>query len=413
MPTKSRSLWRQKDFRWLWSAQSTSLLGTHLASLAYPLTGVITLHATSFEAGMLQASGSAAAAMAGLFAGVIVDRVRRKRLLIITDLGRAVLAISIPAAAVSGLLRIEHLYVVGFLAGILNMTWEVAVMAYVPAVVKTNELVDANSKLASTESIARFAGAPLSGALVQLLTAPLAIVIDAVSFVISAAFVARIETPEGHIETNTPRRTFRHDIGEGLRFVYRYRILRAMSEAIALHFLFVVMITTIFTLFAIRELMLTPFVLGVVLASLGAGFLAGALVAGRITRRLGIGRTMITGTAIAFLASLAIPLASGPLPQVIAMLLAAHFMLAIGIQLNGINLMSFRQSITPSEMQGRMNATFRFLNVVMMMIGALVAGALGDTIGYRNTMLVGAVGMVLPFLRLLLSPIRNVREASA
>jgi predicted MFS family arabinose efflux permease len=362
---------------------------------------------------MLQASGSAAAAMAGLFAGVIVDRMRRKRLLIITDLGRAILAISIPAAAFSGLLRIEQLYVVGFLAGILNMTWEVAVMAYVPAIVKTNELVEANSNLATTESIARVAGAPVSGALVQLLSAPVAIVIDAVSFVISAAFVARIETPEAHVDKKHPRRTVRDEIGEGVRFVYRHPVLRPMSEAIALHFLFVVVITTIFTLFAIRDLMLTPFALGVILASLGAGFLAGALIAGRVTRRLGIGRTMITGTAIAFLASLAIPLAGGPLPLVIAMLMTAHFVLALGIQLHGINLMSFRQSITPDAMQGRMNATFRFLNVLMMMTGALVAGALGDTIGYRNTMLVGAVGMALPFLRLLFSSIRDVREVAA
>nr|MBA4184908.1 MFS transporter [Acidobacteriota bacterium] len=196
MPPQSKSLWRHQDFLKLWSAQATSVFGSELASLAYPLTAIIVLQATTFQIGFLQASGTAAAALVGLFAGVIADRVRRKPLLITADLGRALLAFSIPLAAFFGVLRIEQLYLVAFFSGALSILSMVAGAAFLPSLLEKEQLVEGNSKFGTTESAAMIAGPSLSGALVQILTAPIAIVIDAVSFFVSALFVWQIRAPE-------------------------------------------------------------------------------------------------------------------------------------------------------------------------------------------------------------------------
>lgn len=405
-------LWRHPDFLKLWSAQTTSIFGTQLASLAYPLTAVITLQASSFEMGMLRATSSAAAVLVGLFAGVIVDRISRKPLLIISDLGRAVLAITIPIAAVLGFLRIEQLYIVGFLAGALNIFSEVAFMAFLPSLVEKEQLVEGNSKFAVTQSTAEIAGTSISGFLVQVLTAPVAIIFDAVSFVFSALFVWLIRAPEPQSVAKESRQSIRKEIGEGLRFVYGNPILRPLSESIALHFLFILIYSTIFTLYAVRELFIEPILLGAIFSALGFGALFGALATKRVTKRFGIGRAMIFGTLLNAFAIVLIPLASGSKFSMVLILIAAHFLLPIGIQIHGINLMSLRQSITPNNLQGRMNASFRFINVCTMMLGALVAGILGEFIGLRATLVVAACGMFLPFLRLIFSPVRNFEEIS-
>ncbi|MDQ6787923.1 MAG: MFS transporter [Acidobacteriota bacterium] len=401
-----KGLWRNSDFLKLWSAQTTSVFGSQMASLAYPLTAILVLQATTFQIGILQAAGTGSAAMVGLFAGVIVDRVKRKPLLIAADLGRALFALSIPLAAVFGFLRIEQLYLVSFFSGALSILADVAGMAFVPSLLEKKELVEGNSKLGATESAALIAGPSLSGALVQALTAPVAIVVDAISFLLSAAFVWQIRAAE--IVVVKEKRSIGHEIGEGLRFVYGDRILRPLAESIALYFLFRQIVLTLFTLYAIRELHLEPFLLGVIFSALGFGFLLGALAVKRITKRFGVGRTMIGANFINIIALALVPLAQGSTALVVALFIISHFLHAFGVQINGINLVSLRQSVTPNELQGRMNASFRFVNVGMMMTGALVAGFLGEQIGLRATLAVGAIGMIFPFLRLVFSPVRNL-----
>ncbi|MGI8788897.1 MAG: MFS transporter [Pyrinomonadaceae bacterium] len=406
MLPQSKSLWRHQDFLKLWSAQATSIFGSELASLAYPLTAVVFLEATVFQIGILQASGTAAGAIVGLFAGVIADRVRRKPLLIAADLGRAFLAFTIPIAAALGVLRIEQLYVVAFLAGALNITSLVAGMAFLPTLITKEQLVEGNSKFGTTESAAMIAGPSLSGALVQIFTAPLAILFDAVSFIFSAVFISQIRVPE--IKVARQKRSIWQEIGEGLRFVYGNRILRPLAESIALYFLFRQIVLTLFTLYAIRVLNLEPFTLGIIFSALGFGFLVGALTVKPITRRFGIGRTMIGANLINIFALALVPLASGSILFIAVLMIISHFLHAFGVQINGINLMSVRQAITPNELQGRMTASFRFVNVGMMMFGSLIAGALGELIGLRETLVIGAIGMLFPFLRLLFSPVRNL-----
>ena len=407
MSPQTKSLWRHQDFLKLWSAQATSVFGSELASLAYPLTAIVVLEATTFQVGLLQATGTASAALVGLFAGVIVDRTSRKPLLVWANLGRALLAFSIPLAAALGVLRIEQLYTVAFFSGALGILAMVAGAAFLPSMLETEQLVEGNSKFGASESAAMIAGPSVSGALVQIFTAPIVILIDAVSFLVSAVFVWQIRAPENLIERKNG--SVWTEIGEGLRFVYGNEILRPLAESIALYFLFRQIALTLFTLYAIRELQLEPFLLGVIFSALGFGFLLGALAVKPITNRFGIGRTMIGANLINIFALALVPLASGSIFLIMTLLVISHFLHAFGVQLNGINLMSLRQAITPNRLQGRMTASFRFVNVGMMMFGALIAGALGEWISLRETLVIGAVGMLFPFLRLLFSPVRNLK----
>ena len=405
MRAETKNLRHNRDFIKLWSAETISAFGTQTASLAYSLTAILILGATSFEMGVLRAVGSASAILVGFFAGVAVDRIKRKPLLISTDLGRALLCALIPFCAFLDVLRIEYLYVISFFTGALTIVSEVASMSFLPSVVARENLVEGNSKLAASDSIAAIAGPSLSGFLIQILTAPVTILIDAVSFVCSAFFVWTIRAPEQKIAPKDERQNIWSEIVEGFRFVYKNEILRPLAQAVALHFLFMLVISTIFTLYAIRELNLSPLTLGVIFSAFGFGFLAAALVVKRVTNRFGQGNAMIFAALLKAFACLLIPFASGS--TAVFVLFAAHFLLAFGIQIDAINLMSLRQSITPNHLQGRMNGSFRFVNVCMMMLGALLAGFLGEIIGLRSTILVGAVGMFAPFMRLFFSPVRN------
>ena len=405
-----KSLWRHRDFLKLWSALTISSFGSQMASLAYPLTAILVLQATVFQVGILQATGTASAALFGLLAGVIVDRVRRKPLLVVSDLARGLLALTIPIAAAFGVLRIEQLYVVAFLSGALSIFSDVAGMAFLPALLEKQQLVEGNSKFGTSESIALIAGPGLSGLLVQIFTAPFAIVIDAFSFIASAFFIRQIRVPE--VPSEKKNRSLWAEIGEGLRFVYGDAILRPLAESIALYFLFRQTVLTLFTLYAIRQLNLEPLLLGVIFSALGFGFLLGALTVKWLTARFGIGHTMIGANFINIVAMALVPLAGGSTLLITFWLALSHLLHAFAVQVNGINLMSLRQAKTLAHLQGRMNASFRFVNVGMMMFGALIAGSLGELIGLRATLALGAAGMLLPYLRLLFSPVRRLERIS-
>jgi MFS family permease len=414
MLSQPKGLWHNREFLKLCSAQTTSIFGTQIASLAYPLTAIIILQASAFEIGFLRAIGTASAVLVGFFVGVIVDRMSHKRLLIVTDFGRAFLSALIPIAAFFSVLQIEHLYVISFFTGALAITSEVAGMAMLPSLIKKESLVEGNSKFATTESAATIAGPSASGFLVQALTAPVAIIFDAVSFAASGVIIWLIRPSEGSAEEDSSakeRKSVWSEIVEGLSFVYKNPILRPLSQGIALHFLFILLISTIFTLYVVRELGLEPFPLGMIFSAMGFGLLLGALVVKKITARFGQGRVMTFAALLNALACLLIPVAGGA--SAIFVLIAAYFLLAFGMQIHGINLMSLRQAITPDDLQGRMNGSFRFINVCMMLVGALAAGVLGELIGLRATLLVGAMGMFLPFLRLFFSPVRNFTDFSS
>ena len=411
-PPRQKNLWQNQDFVKLWTAQTVSAFGTQIASLAYPLTAILLLQATAFQMGILRATGAVSGALLGFFAGVVVDRASRRWLLIFTDLGRAVLAAFIAITALTGTLRIEFLYLTMFFAGALNITSEIAGMAYLPSLIEKEKLVEGNSKFAAAESTAAIAGPSLSGMLVQILSAPAAIFVDAVSFVFSALLILLIPAPEPAQDAEKPeRKGVWADIVEGLNFVYKNPILRPLAEGIALHFLFMLMISTLFLLYATRELQIEPLVLGMIFSAFGFGFLLGALSVKKLTAAFGSGKVMVFAALSNAVASLLIPLAeTAGGAATVFILFAAHLLLAFGIQIHGINLMSLRQSVTPDNLQGRMNGSFRFVNVFMMMVGGLAAGLLGELVGLRAAIAIGAVGMLLPFVRLFFSPVRTFNQ---
>lgn len=413
MRARTDSLWRDSDFIKYWVGRTVSLFGTEVSNLALPLVAVVTLQAQPFEVSMLRTSRSAAAALAALFAGVLVDRLRRRPILIGTDLGFALLMVSIPVASFAGLLRVEQLYLLQFLSGLLSVSSDVAQLSFLPSLIGREKLIEGNSKLQAASSAASIAGPGLGGVLVQLLSAPIAIIVDACSFVVSAFFVWRIRTPEPPPAAPAARRGVWAEIGEGLRTVFGSPLLRPLAESVAAHFMFTSMIYSILILYMTRELGIEPALLGLVFAAFGPGLLLGALVAERAARRYGPGPAMLAAMLLNGVAGTLIAAARGPLPWAVSLLMTAHFLLGAGMQVHGINLVSLRQAMTADRMQGRVNACFRFNNLCAITAGALLAGTLGELLGLRATLTIAGVGLYVPFLRLLFSPARTLREQPA
>jgi MFS family permease len=405
---RGTSLWRHRDFMRLWSAETISQLGSQVTLLALPLAAILTLDATAFEVGALSSIEYAPFLLVGLPAGVWVDRLRRRPILIAGDLGRAVVLASIPIAYWLDALTLPHLYAAAFVTGICTVFFDVAYQSYLPSLVERGQLTEGNAKLEISRSGAQLAGPGIAGALVQFLTAPVAIAADAVSYVGSALFVVRIRQPEpdvpAHPAEDRPR--MRSQIMEGLRYVLGHPLLRPIAACTALSNLFSAMVTAILILFAVRELGLTAGAIGVALAIGNVGFLVGAFAAERIARRVGIGRTIV-GSAVLFgLAGFAYPLATRA--TAVALLVAGGLLFGFGGVVYNVNQVSLRQAITPGRMQGRMNATMRFMVWGTMPLGALVGGALGGSIGLRPTLWIAAAGGLVAFVPPLFSPVRRL-----
>jgi len=403
-------LWRHPDFLKLWAGESISLIGSQITLLALPLAAVLTLNATAAQTGLLRTAAFAPFLLVGLFAGVWVDRMRRRPILIAADIGRALLLGSIPAAAALDLLYIEQLYLIAFLAGILTVFFDVAYQAFLPSLVRRDQLLEGNSKLEVSNSVAFVAGPGLAGGLVQLLTAAGAIALDAVSYLLSALFLSSIRTPEPVAVATRERRGVRAEIAEGLRVVVGNPLLRGIAGCTSTSNFFGSMVQAVFVLYATRELGLSAGALGLVLGAAGVGALGGALLAGWAARRFGLGRAMIGGILLAEVPWLALPLAGGPPEAATIVLGAAWFLGGLLGPIYNLNQVSLRQSITPHRLQGRMNATMRFLVWGSIPLGALLGGALGEILGVRATIAIGAAGGLLSVFWLLSSPVRLLRE---
>lgn len=407
---RAAGLWRHADFLRLWAGQTISQFGSQITLLALPLTAALTLHATPAEMGILSAAETAPFLLVGLFAGVWVDRLRRRPILLLTDLARGVLLLAIPLAALLDVLTIALLYAVAFLVGILTVFFEVAYQSFLPALVGREQLVEGNSKLEVSRSAAQIAGPGIAGGLVQLVTAPIAILVDAASFLVSALFLAFVRVTEPAPAPRAERQTVWKDIGEGLRVVFGSPLLRAIAGCTATGNLFSNMVQAVYILYVTRQLGLGAGAIGGIFAIGSTGFLLGALVAGRVARRFGLGPTIIGSNVFGCLGIGLIPIAHGPARLAAPLLVAAQFIVAFGSPLYNINQVSLRQAITPDHLLGRMNATMRFIVWGTLPIGALIGGALGSSIGLRPALIVGAIGQCLAFLWVFFSPVRALRE---
>jgi MFS family permease len=415
-PRKDRSLLRHGDFLKLWTAETISQFGTQVSLLAVPLVAIVVLQASPFEVALLGAIEFLPFILFTLPAGAWVDRLRRRPILIIGDVGRAVSLLSIPVAHALGVLSVPQLYVVGFVTGTLTVLFDVAYQSYLPSLVDRDQIVDGNSKLEISRTIAQSAGPALGGGLIGWVTAPIAIVADGISYLASALFLVRIRRaepkPDRHVdETGSPRLGLRTEVAEGLRYVLGNRHLRAIAACTGSANLFSNITFATYLVYVVRELHLDAATIGVVLGLGNVAALAGAVVSGRMGRLLGVGPTIVIAAFVSGASTLFVPLA--PVDAPIPFLLAAGAIGGFGNVVYNVNQVSFRQAITPERMQGRMNATMRFMVWGTIPIGAILGGILATTLGLVQAIWIGAIGGTFAFLPVLLSPVRRLRDMPA
>jgi predicted MFS family arabinose efflux permease len=406
-------LWRDANFANLWSAATISAFGSHITGTALPFTAILLLQASPTAFGGLRIAELLPGFLIGLVAGVWVDRLRRQPIMIAADLGRALLLVTIPLAAFAGWLGFGQLYVVAALVSVLTVFFDVAHQAVLPSIVTRNDLVDANSKLSAARSVAEGIGFSAGGWLVQLLTAPVAIVVDAVTFVVSAVFVARIKDPAARSVTEPgpqpalPRSSISADIAEGLRVVWRQPVLRGLLITGIAQNLAFGLIGTVFLLYVNQEVGFAPGVLGLIFAVGGISAFLGALLASRLPR-FGIGAVMIATLALAAVGEAFLPLVTAVNLAGVLLLVGQQIVTDAALTIYEINQVSLRQAIAPEDVLGRVNASARVTEVGAILAGTVAAAYLGETIGLRATLWVAVAMQLLAAGVLALSAVRRV-----
>jgi MFS family permease len=403
-------LWGNGDFVRLWTAQSVSQLGSMMGALS--LTALVYLDASASQMGLLAAAAGLPVLLFALFAGVWIDRVPRRPLLIASDLGRAALLATVPLAAVFGDLSIEQLMVVAFLVGVLELAFAVAQRSYLPSLVAKEELIEANSRMQASESAMEVGGPAVGGMLVQALSGPAAVAIDAATFVGSAVALATMRSKEAPPAPGTGPSLLR-DAMEGLRAVRGHELLRPVAVATVCFGFFGGFWHSLYTLFGVRELGLSPAAVGVTIGAGGLGSLAGAVIAGRLARRIGLGGAMALSRVAMAPTGFVIALAGGPMWLAFATLILAQLLGDVFWGVYDIASVSLRQSVTPDRLLGRVNASFYLLGAGVLPIGALAAGWLAEAIGARETLLVASCGGLVGDAWLVLSPVRRFRGDEA
>ena len=413
MDVTERSLWRHPDFMKLWTGQTVSELGSVVTRTALPFTAVITLHANALQVGILVASASTAVLLVGLFAGALVDRSRRRPLMIGADAIRAALVLSIPATAFTGTLSIEQLYAVAFLEAALGSVFDIAYRTYLPSLLPEGRLLEGNAKIGMTGAIAEIGGPGVAGALVQLITAPMAMLVDGISYVFSAISIGAIRMPERIVARVDRPIGLRRELADGIGAVARDPVLRSLALAAVVGRLFGNFFASLYTLYALDELGLSPLLLGIVISAGGIGSLAAAGVVGPLTRRFGIGPTLVWSSVAAAPLGLLTALAGGP-PLVAASFLFIPQLVGDGLDsVASINETTVRQLVTPPRLLGRVNGTMHVLREGIAPIGAIAGALVADHFGIRLAVWVAVLGSMPSVAFLVLSPLRSMRAVRA
>jgi MFS family permease len=390
-----------------------SELGSVVTRTAVPLVALLVLGAGPWELAVLVVVASLGVLLVGLVAGAWVDRLRRRPLLIWDDILRAVLLFSIPLAYAFGTLRIEQLYVVMFLEACLGALFDAAYPAYVPTLIGRDRIVEGNSKLATSSSIAEIGGPGFAGTLVQLFSAPFAILVDAVSFVVSAISLLIIRAPEPPPPPRVATTRIVREIAEGLRTVRRHPIVFPLAARSVPAHIFGAFYGVLYSLYLLRELHLDPFLLGIVISAGGVGSLVGSVFAARVIRSVGIGRALV-GTAIAAsLLGVLTPLAQGPVLLATLMVFLPQ-LIGDGLQtIEGVAELSIIQGVVPDRVLGRVNATLDVVSHgIGYPLGALIAALVAEQIGARGAIAIGWAGMALSILFIVFSPVPRLRAAA-
>jgi MFS family permease len=399
-----------RDFVKLWAGETVSLVGTQVTQFTMPLVAILTLNATVLQVGILNALRFVPVILLSLFAGVWLDRRRRRPVLIACALSSSILIGLVPLASATGLLSIGLLYAVTALVGALSMTFDVGALSFVPFLVEREHLAEANSKIQISTAVAGISGPGLAGLLVGLITAPFTLSVDAVSYLFSAAGLISIRKPEPAPEVPAQRVSVRSSMAEGFRAVFGSALLRALLAQSTTLNLFFGSFFTIFLVYAVRFLRLSPLELGIVVGSAPAGGLFGAMLAARLRSALGFGVTMAVTT---------IGVSGGPLllliprhvsPVTLVVLVVAQLIYGFSISMFNVNAITLRQVLTPMRLLARMNATYRLLIYGAAPVGATAGGLLGSAVGLRSALLISLIAMTAPVLWIFTSPVFRLRE---
>lgn len=418
VPDSAEGVLANRDFRKLWAGESVSLTGTQITQLAFPLVAILSLHAGVFQVGLLNATRYAPVAVFSLLAGIWLDRRRRRPVLIGADLACATFIGLIPLCSVLGVLSMWVLCVAALLAGTAQVFFDIGALAYLPELVSRRHLASANSKMQISYSVAGIAGPSLGGLLIGVLTAPVTLTVNAVTYLFSAVMLLAIRKPEPD-PRGTDRQTGeaapsrRSMVAEGLRAVFGNRMLRPLlAQSSMFNFCFNALLT-IFVVYAIRRVGLTSAELGVVIGAGAVAALIGALATTRITRVLGFGRMLLATVLGSCLAPLLL-LAPGRASTVtLLILMLSMFVSGICAVLYNIGAVTLRQVVTPNRLLARMNGTYRMLLIGAAPLGALTGGALGSAVGLRPAMVIAVLAMLSPTVWIPFSPVFRLREMPA
>ena len=407
------SLWRHADYMKIWSAASISQMGSQVSQFAIPYIAAVVLGAPPLQVALLVTIEMLPFILFALPAGAWLDRVRRRPVLVAGDFGRAAALITIPIAYALGVLTIWQLYVVGFTTGLLTVLFDVADQSYLPALLDPDDLVEGNAKLQLPGAAAQIVGPGFAGELIGLIAAPFTVVVDVISFVLSGGLIAVVRKhepkPVRRLAADGTQTNLRQEMAEGLRFVLGNRYLRMIAGSTATSNFGSSMAFSIYAVYVFVELGLTPALVGLA-SGLGAfGLVVGAFTAAPLARRFGVGPVIVgsifvSGPALLLMVFLPrTPLVAG------AMLLAGQLAMGFSAVVYNVNQVSFRQAITPLDMQGRSNATMRFIVWGTMPLGSVAGGILASFLPLRTTVLIGAVIASSAFLWVLVSPVRSLR----
>jgi predicted MFS family arabinose efflux permease len=404
-------LLREHDFRLLWIGETTSALGTTISHLALPLVAVVTLQVSTFQVSMLTAASWVPWLVVGLPAGAWVDRLPRRPVMLVCNAASFTLLLSVPIAAWMGMLTFGHLLAVALLTGVASVFFSTAYQVYLPSTVTAEHLMEANAKLQGSESAAQVAGPSLAGLLAQVAGAVTGLAADALSFAVSSICLLRIRAREEPAATTRRPSTLLEEIGDGLRFLRADPYLRVLTVFGALSNLALTGYQAILVVFLIREVGVSPAVVGLLLSGMSVGGVIGAAGATAIARRFGTARGLLLSEICTVPFGLLIPL-TAPGPRLLLVVLGG---LAIGAGIVSGNVIKtgFRQSYCPRHILGRVTVSMQFLNYGTIPLGALLGGVLATTIGLRSTLWIMLGGLVLSTLVLLVGPLRHGRDFPA
>lgn len=405
-------VWSSPAYARLWTASVVSSAGSAITALALPLLAALTLHATPAQMGLLVAAESVPILLFGLATGAWVDRRAKRPVMIAADIGRAALLLLVPLTAWLGLLRIELLLAIAFLVGTLSVFFEIAAQSYLPVILDAEELTEGNARLHTGWSLAEISGPSLAGWLTQLFSAPIAILVDGISYAASALLLAGIPASEpAEVDDGSAARPrFLRELGEGLRLVAGHPMLRATGLATGIWNLFDGARWAVLVLFLTRTLALDAVVTGALFTASAAGYLLGSFLPQRVARRIGLGHAILLGALLAVPSELLTALAAGPPATAAALAGAGLFLAGACTPIYDINQFTLRQAVTPLRLQGRVSATMRTIIRGSVPLGALAGGLLADRLGLRGVMLLAILGAPLAVLAIWFSPVRELQS---